>query len=61
MGLNIALESALSGLRASQESLAVLSNNIANVNTENYSRRVVEQTSSNVGGVGQGVHITAIK
>lgn len=61
MGLDVAVTSALSGLKASQEGLSVLSNNIANVNTENYSRRIIEQKSATIDGVGQGVSITAIK
>jgi flagellar hook-associated protein 1 len=61
MGLDSALGSALSGLRVNQESLSVLSQNIANVNTDGYSRRYIEQVSVDIGGQGQGAEITAVK
>lgn len=60
------LNSAISGLAAFQRSLDVTSNNIANVNTEGYSRQRVElQTSPEQyfghGYVGSGVNATSIK
>lgn len=61
MGLDIALNAALSGLKASQEALGVISGNITNVNTENYARRVVTQASNVVNGIGQGVRIDGIE
>lgn len=60
MGLGTALNTALSGLRVSQEAMSVLSSNIANANTENYSRRIVEQASVVSAGSGVGVDIKAI-
>jgi flagellar hook-associated protein FlgK len=57
MSLNLALSNALSGLRVGQRSLAVLSHNIANANTENYARQAVQQSAVYVEGVGNGVRI----
>jgi len=59
------LGTSLSGLMAAQQSLDTISHNIANVNTEGYSRQRVElgtraaQYTSN-GYIGQGVDITAV-
>ncbi len=57
MALEMALGSALSGLRTSQRAMGTLSHNIANVNTENYSRQKVNQSAVYVEGVGNGVRI----
>ena len=38
MSLNAVLSNALSGLSVAQNALAVTANNVANVNTEGYSR-----------------------
>lgn len=60
------INSAISGLAAFQRSLDVTSNNIANVNTEGYSRQRAElqtrpeQFSGN-GYMGSGVNVTTIK
>lgn len=57
----IALNNALSGLRASQQSLAVLSQNIANANNENYTRQTLSLSAVNLGsGVGAGVTIDSV-
>jgi flagellar hook-associated protein 1 FlgK len=58
--LSLALNNALSGLRVNQQSINVLSQNIANVNTVGYSRQVVEQSSVNIQGLGSGVQIDDI-
>ncbi len=57
MSLGIALNNAVSSLRLNQQALSVLSNNLANVNTDGYSRKVIEQTAVYVEGVGNGVKI----
>ena len=57
MSLGLALNNALSGLRINQQSIATLSQNIANVNTSGYSRQIINQTAVNVNGVGSGVQI----
>lgn len=56
-GLGLSLNNALTGLRASQRNISVLSHNIANVNTVGYSRQVVNQESVVVDGIGSGVRI----
>ena len=55
MSINLALESALSGLLTSQKALDVVSNNVANLNTPGYSRKVLVQADNVVNGVGAGV------
>lgn len=55
MSIGLALSNSLTGLRVNQRSIAVLSNNIANVNTEGYSRQTVAQSAVIVEGVGSGV------
>jgi flagellar hook-associated protein 1 len=59
------LGTAVSGLMAFQRSLDTTSHNIANVNTEGYSRQRVELTTNTpnyVGGnyIGQGVNVSAV-
>jgi flagellar hook-associated protein 1 len=63
---NSILGAGISGLQAAQRGLSVTSNNIANVNTEGYSRQRVEQATRNpqlIGGmmVSNGVTISAIE
>lgn len=60
MSLSLALNNALTGLNVSQRSLAVLSNNVANANTEGYSRQVVEVSPQVAGRQGSGVRIEQI-
>ncbi len=60
MSLEIALQNAISGLQTSKQSLQVISNNIANVNTEGYTRKILEQTSRVIEGQGYGVEISRI-
>ena len=57
MSLSLSLQSALSGLQANQSVLQVISNNIANVNTDGYSRKVAEPQSVSLDGVGAGVRL----
>ncbi len=54
MGL-AGLDAALSGLRVSQQQISVISNNIANVNTPGYSRKILPQSSQVIEGVTVGV------
>ena len=60
MSLEVTLQNAISGLQTSKISLQVISNNIANVNTEGYSRKIIEQTSRVIDGRGFGVEIAQI-
>lgn len=49
------LNSALSGLRVAQQQLSVISNNVANVGTEGYSRKILPQSSVAIQGTTIGV------
>jgi len=49
------LNAALSGLRVSQQQVNVISNNIANVGTPGYSRKILPQSSQSYEGVTAGV------
>lgn len=57
MSLALALNTALTGLHVNQRTMAVISNNIANANTEGYSRQIVDLESMVYGGNGAGVRI----
>ncbi len=60
MSLNIALFNAVSGLQLNQRALDVIAQNVANVNTEGYSRKIVHQESVILSGVGSGVRVADI-
>ncbi len=60
MSLTLALNNSLSGLNINRQSLAVLSQNIANANTQGYSRKIIEQESLYLDGNGAGVSIKDI-
>jgi flagellar hook-associated protein 1 len=55
LSLTAALASAVSGLNVAQRALAVTANNVANANTEGYSRKIVNQQALVVGNRGAGV------
>lgn len=59
MSLQLAINSALSGLNVNQAALSVVSQNIANVNTEGYTRKTLEQSAVYMGRdqTGAGVRI----
>lgn len=57
MSLNLAMGNALSGLKANQRAISVLSHNIANANTPGYSRQIVNQSAMYIDGIGSGVKI----
>ena len=59
MGLS-SLDSALTGLRVSQSQISVISNNVSNVNTPGFSRKIMSQESRAVNGVTVGVRNTTI-
>ena len=61
MSLGTVLSTALSGLTAAQTSLNNISNNITNVNTPGYARKVVDQQAVVNDGSGAGVEITGIR
>ncbi|GHF25024.1 flagellar hook-associated protein FlgK [Kordiimonas sediminis] len=58
--LNAILNTSLTGLFTSQESLRVTSNNIANVNTPDYARLKVSQAATVLQGESVGVQVTEI-
>ncbi|MEQ1789112.1 MAG: flagellar hook-associated protein FlgK [Rickettsiales bacterium] len=60
MSLTLALNNSLSGLSINRQSLAVLSQNIANANTAGYTRKIVDQESLYLDGNGSGVSIKDI-
>ena len=60
MSITLALQTALSGIQAQQTALQVTANNIANVNTIGYSRKVTDFQTRTLGNAGAGVEIGAI-
>jgi flagellar hook-associated protein 1 len=60
MGLSSALATAMSGLRANQAALSIVSSNIANASTPGYINQNVQQVETNSGGIGSGVQITGV-
>ena len=58
--LTLAMRTAQSGLLANQEALNTVSNNISNVNSPGYSRKVVNLEQRVVGGVGSGVQVASV-
>lgn len=61
MSLNIGILNAVTGLRASQTALVTISTNIANANTEGYSRKTIQFQSMELGGLGAGVSIAEVR
>ncbi len=61
MSLNGILSSALSALQTNTAALRVVSNNVANMNTPGYDRRVVNQQVLVTGGQLQGVSISDVQ
>ncbi|HCS22260.1 MAG TPA: flagellar hook-associated protein FlgK [Alphaproteobacteria bacterium] len=51
----VSLNTALSGLKAAQQALNTVSNNIANASTPGYTRKILPQQTLVVGGTGAGV------
>jgi flagellar hook-associated protein FlgK len=60
MADSIALNSALSGLLASQQALNVISNNLANINTPNFSKKTINLEENVLAGQGAGVEVASI-
>lgn len=61
MSLNQILSAGQTGLTAAQYQLRVVSDNVANVNTPGYVRKVAEQQSLVSQGVGVGVEVTRVR
>lgn len=60
MSLTLGLNSALSGLLTNQKGLDVISQNVVNVNTKGYVRKVMTPESRVVNGIGAGVQQGAL-
>ncbi|HEU5046976.1 MAG TPA: flagellar hook-associated protein FlgK [Rickettsiales bacterium] len=60
MGLLSALNSAVSGLNVNQQNLNILSQNISNANTPNYSKEVVHQAANFIAGQGEGATVASV-
>ncbi len=61
MSLSTIMNIANSGLQTAQSQLRVVSDNVSNVNTPGYVRKVAEQVSLTTQGVGSGVEIGRIR
>ncbi|HWA90449.1 MAG TPA: flagellar hook-associated protein FlgK [Rhizomicrobium sp.] len=61
MSLNGIMSSALSALQTNTEALRVTSNNIANMNTTGYARRIVNEQTQSFGGQLGGVDIAFVQ
>ncbi|RZJ86012.1 MAG: hypothetical protein EON88_25460, partial [Brevundimonas sp.] len=61
MSLNSILNIANSGLAAAQTQLRVVSDNVSNVNTPGYVRKIADQVSVTSQGAGAGVEVARIR
>jgi len=61
MSLNAIMNTASSGLAAAQTQLRVVSDNVSNVNTPGYVRKIGEQVSLSSQGMGAGVEVARIR
>jgi len=61
MSLSSILNIANSGLQTAQTQLRVVSDNVSNVNTPGYVRKIAEQNSLTTQGVGSGVEVSRIR
>jgi flagellar hook-associated protein 1 FlgK len=60
MGLSSALATAMSGLRANQAALSIVSGNVANAQTPGYVAQVANQVEVSTGGTGSSVDVTGV-
>lgn len=60
-GLTTSLRSLVSALQTNQSTLSYISDNIANVNTAGYTRRVVAQETQVSGGASAGVNVNDVR
>ncbi len=61
MSLNAIMNTASSGLAAAQTQLRVVSDNVSNVNTPGYVRKIAEQRTLSSQGMGSGVEVARIR
>lgn len=59
--ITTALRAAQSGLLVNQQALSFVSQNVANVNTDGYSRKLIQQESLVLSGQGAGVNIAEVR
>src|SRR5690349_17790008 len=60
MSLGQALTTALSGLRATQASLTLVSSNVANADTPGYVRKTADLVTTESGQYGSGVRVVGV-
>ncbi len=61
MSLNSIMNIATSGMQTAQSQLRVTADNIANVDTPGYVRKVADQSAAVTNGYGAGVDITRVR
>jgi flagellar hook-associated protein 1 FlgK len=61
MSLTQALSAAISGLKANQAGLALVSSNVANAGTPGYVRKTVSQVATAGDGTGISVNVTGVQ
>lgn len=61
MSLNLIMNTASTGLMAAQTQLRVVSDNVSNVNTPGYVRKIADQVAYSSNGVGAGVEVARIR
>ena len=61
MSISSIMNTANSGLTAAQVQLRVVSDNVSNVNTPGYVRKIAEQETLISQGMGSGVEVTRIR
>jgi flagellar hook-associated protein 1 len=61
MSISLGLQTALSGLMTNQQALNTISQNVVNVNTPGYTRKILKPESRVVAGIGAGVQVTALQ
>ncbi|RZJ00985.1 MAG: flagellar hook-associated protein FlgK [Brevundimonas sp.] len=61
MSLNAIMNTATTGLAAAQTQLRVVSDNVSNVNTPGYVRKIADQTTLISQGMGSGVEVSRIR
>ncbi len=61
MSLNSIMNIGVSGLQTAQTQLRVVSDNISNVNTPGYVRKIVDQTAAMANGYGAGVDVARVR
>ncbi|MDP6429726.1 MAG: flagellar hook-associated protein FlgK [Rhodospirillales bacterium] len=59
MTISLAINNAITGINAAQAGLGTIAQNVANANTEGYSRKVTNQSAIVIGGVSNGVNLDA--